>query len=154
VRPSYRLLTSASESVDFMNFLSLRGADFGARLRDDDETLHDVSIMLLESIPGGFSEITAELSHSAIVLQKPDGSTELQQCFCICSSIVFLFSFCVCIYKRHYTAHAHTQKRLFVFFLFVCLFHFYLRTEIFCDLSLAQTNDECECCQNTNFYFG
>jgi hypothetical protein len=28
-------------------------------------------------------------------------------------------------------------------FLFVCLFHFYLRTEIFYDLSLAQTNDEC-----------
>jgi hypothetical protein len=33
---------------------------------------------------GEFSEITAELSHSAIVLQKPDGCTELQQHFCIC----------------------------------------------------------------------
>jgi hypothetical protein len=66
-----------------MNFLSLSRAGFGPRLRDDDDT-HDVSIMSLESMSGEFSEITAELSHSAIVLQKPDGCTELQQHFCVC----------------------------------------------------------------------
>jgi hypothetical protein len=83
VRPVNRLETSKSELVDFMNFLSLRSAGFGPRLRDDDDT-HDVSIISLESMSGEFSEITAELSHSAIVLQKPEGCTELPQHFCIC----------------------------------------------------------------------
>jgi hypothetical protein len=56
VRPSNPLLTSTSESMDFMNFLSLRRAVFGPRLRDNDDTFHDVSIMSVESMPGGFSE--------------------------------------------------------------------------------------------------
>jgi hypothetical protein len=69
--------------VDFINFLSLRRAGFGARLSDDDDTFHDVSIMSVEAMPSGFSEITAKLSHSAIALQKSNGCTEQQQHFCI-----------------------------------------------------------------------
>jgi hypothetical protein len=60
-------------------------AGFGARLRDDDDTFYDVSIMSVEYMPGEFSEITAELSHAAIVLQTSDGCTVLQQHFCIFS---------------------------------------------------------------------
>jgi hypothetical protein len=101
VRPSNRLVTSTSESVDFINFLSFRRAGFGARLRDDDDTFHDVSIMSVESMPGGFSEIKAELSHSAIVFQKSDGCTELQKHFCICLCIVFfLFFFFAYVYEE------------------------------------------------------
>jgi hypothetical protein len=91
-------------------------------------------------MPGGFSEITAESSHSAIVRQKSDGCTAATTLLYLFVNS-FFFYFLLCMYMESakgtiLRTRAHRNN-----FLFVCLFHFYLRTEIFCDLSLAQTND-------------
>jgi hypothetical protein len=77
---------------------------------------------------------------SAIVLQKSDGCTAATTLLYL--FVYSFFYFLLLLYMKSakgtiLRTRTH-RKRSF------CLFHFYLCTEIFCDLSLAQTIDESE----------